>query len=326
MMTRDSTPRASVPDAANQAGSFHFSGMKEALSIDRQVARLREHGIVITDDGEASRWLSETNYYRISGYWLTLEHDGKIIPGTTLNDIHEIYLLDEGLRLWLWRAIEPVEIKARTAFAYHMSMALGPLAHEDAHNFDDVGAHKKSMDAYRRERRRALGDRIPCVTHNMRKYGNLPAWAAVEIMSMGTVSRLIGNLSPSAAYPNGRSVGDAIAGEFGTTYYLLKSWLRHFTYVRNLCGHHNRIYNRSVTTKATMLKKDTRFSGPKAFPSILTLMRIYENLWPDRWNELSAILIGLFDAHPSVDLVPLGFPSDWEQVIRPCEHEPANDE
>ena len=72
-----------------------------------------------------------------------MEHDGKIIPGTTLNDIHEIYLLDEGLRLWLWRAIEPVEIKARTAFAYHMSMALGPLAHEDAHNFDDVGAHKK---------------------------------------------------------------------------------------------------------------------------------------------------------------------------------------
>lgn len=320
MITYDSTPHASVSDAANQAGSFHFSDMKEALSLDRQVDRLREHGITVTDDNEAAKCLSETNYYRISGYWLTLEHDGKIIPGTTLNDIHEIYLLDEEFRLWLWKAIEPVEIKARTAFAYHMSLALGPLAHEDAGNFVNAKAHKKSMDTYQRERERALRDGIPCVTHNMRKYGNLPAWAAVEIMSMGTVSRLIGNLTSSATYPDSRSVRDAIADEFGTTYYLLKSWLRHLTYVRNLCGHHNRIYNRSMTTKVTMLKKDSRFSSPKAFPSVVTLMRIYENLWPDRWAKLSATLIKLFESHPSVDLIPLGFPSDWKHVINKEEY------
>lgn len=218
MITCDSTPHASVSDAANQAGSFHFSDMKEALSLDRQVTRLREHGITVTDDDEAAKWLSETNYYRISGYWLTLEHDDKIIPGTTLDDIREIYLLDEGLRLWLWKAIEPVEIKARTTFAYHISLALGPIAHEDPDNYTNAKAHKKSMDSYHRERKRALRDGIPCVTHNMSKYGDLPAWAAVEIMSMGTVSRLIGNLSPSAAYPDGRSVRDAIADEFGTTY------------------------------------------------------------------------------------------------------------
>lgn len=320
MIMRDSTPHASVFDAANQAGSFHFSDMKEALSFGQQVDRLREHGITVTDDDEAAKWLSETNYYRISGYWLTLEHDGKIITGTTLNDIREIYLLDEGLRLWLWKAIEPVEIKARTAFAYHMSLALGPLAHENPDNFTDTKAHRKSMDSYHRERGRALRDGIPCVTHNMNKYGNLPAWAAVEIMSMGTVSRLVGNLSPSAAYPEeGQSVRDAIADEFGTTYYLLKSWLRHLTYVRNLCGHHNRIYNRSMTTKVTMLKKDLRFNGPKAFPSIITLLRIYENLWPDRWDELATDLIRLFDSHPTVDIIPLGFPSDWKQIIGPSE-------
>ncbi len=316
MIAHDSTPHASVSNAANQAGSFHFSDMKEALSLDRQVDRLREHGITVADDDAAAKWLSETNYYRISGYWLTLEHDGKIIPGTTLDDIREIYLLDEGLRSWLWKAIEPIEIKARTTFAYHMSLALGPLSHEDPDNFINAKAHKKSMDSYHRERERALRDGIPCVTHNMNKYGNLPAWAAVEIMSMGTVSRLVGNLAQSATYQDGRSVRDAISDEFGTTYYLLKSWLRHLTYVRNLCGHHNRIYNRSMTTKVTMLKKDLRFNSPKAFPSIITLMRIYENLWPDRWGELATDLVELFDSRPTVDIIPLGFTSDWRQIIR----------
>lgn len=75
-----------------------------------------------------------------------------------------------------------------------------------------------------------------------------------------------------------------------------------------------------MTTKVTMLKKDSRFSSPKAFPSVVTLMRIYENLWPDRWAKLSATLIKLFESHPSVDLIPLGFPSDWKHVINKEEY------
>ena len=80
-----------------------------------------------------------------------------------------------------------------------------------------------------------------------------------------------------------------------------------------------------MTTKVTMLKKDLRFSSPKVFPSIITLMRIYENLWPDRWNELATDLIELFDSRPTVDIIPLGFPSDWRQIIKPSEEGNANE-
>lgn len=315
MMNVDSTPHASVPDAANQAGSFSFSPMKPALSYTEQVSRLRNRGLIIDDDDEAAAWLSDTNYYRLRGYWITLERDGCFLPGTTLNDIREIYRLDLDLRLWLWHAIDPIEIKARTALAYHLGRACGPLSHKTPGLFANGKAHAKSMNGYARELARAERDGVPCVTHNLRKYGDLPIWAAVEIMSMGTVSQLYGNLSDRAAYPEGPTVGKAVARDFGVKQFLLKSWLRHLTYIRNLCGHHSRIYNRTMTTKVTLLKADGEYDGSKAFPTIITLMRLYQRLWPDEWPRKAEELARLVESHPAVPTGPLGFPDDWRSVL-----------
>ena len=314
-MSSDSTPHARASSAANQAGSFSFSPMKPALSYEEQARRMRDRGLAIDDMDEAVTWLSDTNYYRLRGYWITLERDGRFLPGTTLDDIREIYRFDRELRLWLWHAIGPIEIKARTSFAYHLGRACGPLAHRTPGLFSDGRAHARSMNGYAKELARAERDGVPCVVHNLRKYGDLPVWAAVEIMSMGTVSQLYGNLSDRAAYPDGTTVARAIARDFGIKPFLLKSWLRHLTYVRNLCGHHSRIYNRTMTTRATLLRADARFDGPKAFPTIITLRRLYERLWPDEWMSMSDNLASLIDAHPSVPLGPIGFPTDWETVI-----------
>lgn len=315
-MNHDSTPHASTIGAANQAGSFFFSPMKPALSYEEQVQRMKDRGLAIDDEPEAVAWLSDMNYYRLRGYWITLEHDGTFFPGTTLADIQEIYQLDRELRLWLWQAIGPIEIKARTSFAYHLGRACGPLSHKMPGLFSNRKAHSKSMSGYARELARAERDGVPCVAHNLRKYGDLPVWAAVEIMSMGTVSQLYGNLSDQAAYADGTTVSKSIAHDFAIKPFLLKSWLRHLTYIRNLCGHHSRIYNRTMTTRATLLKADSRYDNPKAFPTIITIMRMYERLWPDEWSMMAGQLARLVDAHPLVPLEPMGFPDDWRAVIR----------
>ena len=315
MIMRDSTPHACASGAANQAGSSVFSTMKPALTFTEQVNRMRERGLVIADDDEAARWLAETNYYRLRGYWLTFERDGRFIPGTTLDDIREVYRLDEELRLWLWSAIGPVEIKTRTAFAYHMSTACGPTAFENATYFKNSAAHAKAMRNYRRERDRALHDGVPCVTHNMEKYGDLPLWAAVEIMTMGTVSRLYGNLSDSARYGEGRIVSKAVADEFGVKPHYLTSWLRHLTYIRNLCGHHSRVYNRTMTTRVALLKADSAYQCAKLFPTIVTLKRLYERSWPGKWEAMASGLADLIATHPSVSLQPMGFHKDWLDAL-----------
>lgn len=314
-MNANSTPSARS-NAANQSGSFHFSPLKNPLPLEQQVQLMIDRGLFIQDTNEAIRWLAETNYYRVRGYWLTLERNGRFIPGTTLNNIQEIYALDSELRQWLWNAITPIEIKARTALAYHLSMAHGPMAYTDPNLFENQSAHSKSMRQIHEECTRALHNRVPCVQHNMEKYGVLPLWAAVEIMTMGTTSRLYGNLSDNAAYRDGISVKDAIAVDFGTNPHYLKSWLQHLTYIRNLCGHHSRVYNRTLTTRAKMLRADSRYSSQKIFQTILVIKRLYEKSWSNQWQSHVKSLINIINAHKGVDLHPMGFPQNWESIIR----------
>ena len=313
--TTNSTPHATRPiGGANQAGSS-FIPMKSPLSLRDQLSLMKGRGLLVEDEASALSHLAESNYYRLRGYWLTLESGGAFIPGTTFDDIWEIYLLDAELRDWVWRALAPIEVKARTSFAYHMSMALGPLAHEDSINFSSSKSHARSMRSLKRERSRALDDGVPCVVHNMGKYGDLPIWAAVEIMSMGTVSQLYGNLADSAAYPNGTSVRAAVARDFGAKPFILRSWLRHLTYVRNICAHHSRLFNRVMTTRPTMISPDSAYKGDKQFPTLLVIRRIYESSWPQRWDDLGTELLAIVGRHPSVGLSPMGFPIDWKKPL-----------
>lgn len=310
IMSDNSTPHATHESGANQAGSF-FISMKPALSFEGQLSRMRDRGLEIGDEGAALQRLSESNYYRLRGYWLTLEDGDSFIPGSSFDDIWSIYQLDGDLRNWMWRAIEPIEIKARTLFAYHMAMECGPVAHEDNRYFKSTISHAKSMESLSREKNRALNDGVPCVVHNVEKYGDLPVWAAVEIMSMGTVSQLYGNLDPKRS-----GVAKGVASGFGVKPFILRSWLRHLTYIRNICGHHSRLYNRVMTTRANLLKADARYDSDKEFPTFIVLKRIYERSWPERWPSMLEELDGLISSHAEVSLLPMRFPSDWQEALK----------
>lgn len=313
MVNHNSTPHASG-NAANQAGSFSLP-MKPALSFSSQLDIMESRGLVVEDRSLALTRLSQTNYYRLRGYWLTYERDGTFIPGTTFETVWDTYELDRELRQIVWAAIEPIEIKARTSFAYHLSLACGPDAYENGDLFKSKKGHSKSIANFKRERDRAIGDGVPCVRHNMEKYGALPAWAAVEIMTMGTVSQLYGNLSNKAAYSGRRTVKAAVAEDFGTKPYYLKSWLRHLTYVRNICGHHSRLYNRVMTTRGKLLSMDSAFDGPKQFPTLMILKRMYERSWPEEWGPAVSDLRSAFDKHGAVSLKPMGFPKNWTDTL-----------
>lgn len=277
---------------------------------------LESRGLVIPDKQAAVRLLAEVNYYRLSGYWLTLKNGDEFKCGASLSDVGEIYALDSELRLWLWSAIAPIEIKLRTSLAHHIACALGPLGHESPIYFSNVNEHKKTMDNLERERIRAQRDGVPCVKHNMQKYGTLPVWAAVEIMSLGTISRLYGNLSSKATYEDGRTVKGCVARDFGLKSPYLMSWLRYLTYVRNICGHHNRFYNRVMTARPKIMKKDSGVQNvSKQFQVFVVLMRMYEASWPERWPGMLDELVKIIEAHPTVDLKPMGFPGNWRELL-----------
>lgn len=310
----DSTPHASLcNDDAHQAGSFHF---KAALPVDEQIDHLVEQGIVVENRQFAEFCLLTSNYYRLRGYWMTFEEDGAIRAGTRLEDIWAIHEFDREVRLWLWKLIERVEIKARTQFAYVLSNEFGADAHLQAELFFNEKNHKQSLGIIEDEIGRAKNQNMPCVIHNLNKYGELPLWAAVEVMSMGVVSALYGNLRQDAkADEHEKAAADEIASVFGVSRRYLVSWLRHLTMVRNICAHHNRFYNRLLKSLPLMLRRDKRYAGNREFPTFVVLSRIYEKSWPSVWQQAIDELDAIVARYPNVSLKPMGFPEDWRDVL-----------
>lgn len=313
-LSHDSTPHASLGnDDAHQAGSCF---LKPPLPVDKQIDHLVDQGIAVDDRVAAQRYLLDTNYYRLRGYWMTFEQDGVIQSGTSLEAIWQIHEFDRELRHWLWRVIERVELKARTQFAYVLSNGFGPDAHTVPDYFADSRAHARSMNRIAREIEHGRKQGMPCVLHNLDKYGKLPLWAAVEVMSMGTVSSLYGNLKQDLrADSHEASVSDEIAASFGVSSTYLRSWLRHLTMVRNICAHHNRFYNRLLKINPRMLKRDKCWSGKREFPTFVILKRIYEASWPEIWQDEANALDDLIRSYPTVDLEPMGFPKEWRSAL-----------
>ena len=75
-----------------------------------------------------------------------------------------------------------------------------------------------------------------------RKYADPlpPSWMILEISSFGNLSNLYKNLNPGRDKRN-------IAHYFGLDDSTFESWLHSFTYVRNVCAHHSRFWNKRMS-------------------------------------------------------------------------------
>ncbi|HWW88395.1 MAG TPA: Abi family protein, partial [Vicinamibacterales bacterium] len=114
-----------------------------------------------------------------------------------------------------------------------------------------------------------------------------------------------------------RRTRDEIARRIGLRGPVLLSWLRTLNYVRNVCAHHARLWNRELATRPVLPgeKNDPRWHGSRAVSPrrifvVLTLLNRLllvvapQSGWRDR-------LFKLFDRFPEIPLKPMGIPADW---------------
>lgn len=85
------------------------------------------------------------------------------------------------------------------------------------------------------------------------EYPQLPIWAAVEIMSFGSLSKLYASLREDDQAE--------VAGNFGLHRRILVSWLHTLVYVRNICAHHARLWNRELAIAPKAPKWDAAWRG-----------------------------------------------------------------
>jgi abortive infection bacteriophage resistance protein len=292
-------------------------------TIDQQIEFLQSRGMV-GDEELMRRWLKTVGYYRLSAYWLPWElppADGetrskRFPPNTNFSDIVDIYIFDRQLRLLVMEAIDRFEIAVRARWTNLFSLAHGSHAHMDPKNFQNGFDYARMFSKISSTVEQSSE---VFIEHYRDKYTSPylpPLWQITELMTLGEISMWV-----KATKDN--NMKDAVAKDLGLpNKETLEGSLQLLSYVRNICAHHGRLWNRQTVKRAPYVKRfrqdmDIKVTGSQHQPrnSIYNVLVILaktlrhqspDTTFPDRVSAL-------VDTRSAGQLRSMGFPEDWKQ-------------
>lgn len=289
---------------------------KPALSVADQIALLERRGMVVPDRAQAEHFLRHLSYYRLRAYWLPFERlavtagDHLFKVDTSLADVVRLYMFDRELRLLIMDAIERIEVSLRGGWAHHLAMKYGPHGYLDPNYYDRADRYAKAYSGLLEEIERS---KDTFVLHYQSKYDDPaqpPVWMTAEVMSLGQLSKWLGNLKY-------RPDRQAIARPYGIDEKILVSVAHHLTYVRNICAHHGRLWNKQFTVTMTVPNAPASLklamnpvSTRKLYNTLVAIGYLVEIVAPGSgWRRRVIDLLASCDlASPS----DMGFPEGWE--------------
>jgi abortive infection bacteriophage resistance protein len=288
---------------------------KPALTYADQLRQLQERGLQVGDSAHATMCLERVGYYRLMGYLFPLRQPGNddYLPGATFETAIERYEFDQVLRLLVMDAICSIEVSVRTKVTYCMAHRYGAFGHAEPANVARPGVwHTDWLAGVDEEVGRA---RETFLDHYQQRYHQpqyprVPIWMASEVMSLGTLSKLV-----AAMHSADRK---AIAAEFALPAPVFANWLHVVSVVRNVAAHHGRLWNR-VFGVAAMRPNNGPFQYmAKAYPAdrmffVLQALRWMlkasmadAEAWRDRVTDHLQMLLVAPDIERS-----MGAPPNW---------------
>jgi abortive infection bacteriophage resistance protein len=293
---------------------------KPSLCHEEQLQLLKDRGLHVEDDTKALHLLHHISYYRLSGYWHPLLQQPKHLhlfkPNASFNNAFKLYCFDRELRQLVLGEIEKIEIAVRAQMINTLSQAFGPTWYADTQRFTN---HRYGHD---RTLQKLLDDftnsQEEFIVAFRKKYSDNypPCWMIMEIASFGQISTLYSDLK------GGRSKR-AIARHFGLDDTTFASWLHCIVYLRNLCAHHSRFWNREFGISPRIPNTPSKLW--LSSESIISIQGVHGKLNNRAYYMLSIILyllqtvnpkssfrkkfFLLLDKYPSIDIAAMGFPS-----------------
>jgi len=282
--------------------------LKDATTYDEQIAILRDRGALVVDEVFCKEKLAEINYYRLTAYFLPFrQSDGTYINGTSFHTVYRLYEFDRKLRGILFSAVEEIEINLRAKLAYFHAHKYGPLGYMEPDNFSDKHKSDKFFENFEREVKN--NSRVLFVRHHMEKYdGKFPIWVAVELFTIGMLSRFYADLKTQDKKEIARELYDSTPRN-------VVSWLRCVTDLRNICAHYGRLYYRVFSACPAGLSI-SEAAKRRLWGAILALKELYPDR--DKWNSevLTAIKVLFENYHGYINLYHIAFPNDWDDRLK----------
>ena len=302
--------------------------LKPTLSLNKQLELLKSRGLLIPDEEYAACYLSENSYYHLNIYFKCFQNKTDFVDdfgndvykfrqGITFKHIVQVHENDKLIRSVLLRAIMPIELKLRTAIAYHV----GLVKNSDCFYSEDPQTYPaiEKIKALRIRFENSIDTNNPIVRHHATKYNfKFPLFAIFELTSFSFLIDYFELLS--------FSLQDQIAYKyFGQSKSkTLINWMNCLNDLRNICAHQNFLYTRLFTRDPKFL--DTRLLYANYRKTLFAYCIVIGYLsnkkdWLSFINELN----DLDDKRKLLNIKSYGFDLDWKtrletvpQLFRPA--------
>ncbi len=294
---------------------------KPALSFDQQAQRLLERGLVVEDKDILTARLKTVNYYRLSAYWYPFKRvdamtgEERFAPGTRFDTIWMRYSFDRELRLLVMDAIERIEVAIlRTQMVEQFARLHGPFGYADIKNFSPKFSpqdHLRLMYELNDAVQRSSEDFVGRFRRKYTGESRLPLWMVVEVMTFGQLFTFFRNLN--------RTEQQSISKNFDLYPPVMISWLHSLNFIRNVCAHHARLWNRELSIRPLIPDQrhhaewHTPFTPDNRRTFTILMLANYllgkidsENQWQDRF-------LSLLSLYPEIPLNWMGVPKNWQE-------------
>lgn len=297
---------------------------KPARTYGYQLQQLKNRGLKVKSDQKALHLLEKISYYRLSGYWYPMLDTPKTAhsfkANSTFENAFKLYCFDRELRQMILGELEKIEVSVRALMIYTLSHSSGAFWFNDNSLFQNPGTFANTIRRFTKDFNDSDEEFIK--NFKLNYSDNLPpSWMMLEITSFGSLSIVYKNLKQSREKR-------FIANYYGINESTFQSWLHSIVYIRNVCAHHARLWNRNLGIAPAIPT-----SPRNPFISITTLPNPVAGQPPVDLNDrtyyvLSIILYllntinpkhtfknklyDLLEKYPMIDVHAMGFPTGWE--------------
>ena len=292
---------------------------KQILTIEQQVQSYIDAGMSIISRSDVEKALKSVGFYRLRGYSFQLYDNAtkKYIPGTEFEDVLQLYQFDRELSVLIFSMISKIEVALRVRLVEALLIYGDPLVLQDSSIFREKKLYWQNMSTIASEIARSND---VFIKHNFDNYdGEVPVWAVVEVLSFGTLSKIIKNLktgngSPYSLLANNYQYKSKKGNLVKPSQKMFASWVQGVSILRNMCAHNSRIYNRTIHTTPEILDMDKIISPPShnGLYQILLAMK-YLRSSDAEWTVFVDEFDKLIQRNISVvSLVAMNLPTDWK--------------
>ena len=287
--------------------------MKEYKTNEELIDYLSSKGVAIADKEKALKKIERYTYYSIVNSYKSIFKDknNNYIKNVSFDEIYALFEFDKNLKNIILKFCLEIETVIKSAMANQISKVYGVKDFLNTSNWDNSIDDDIKEFLFEKINNEIKKDYTvhTAVTHYIDKYGFVPPFVLVKILTFGVASSYYGLLKQSDR--------QSIAKYFKISDKLLKQILKNLTTIRNIAAHSDRLYNYTSKFYLSFKIIDNTYTNPDNITNLYMVIRCMEKLltkeqYEELYNSILKELSKLKDKLKSIDVSDIirimGFP------------------